>query len=392
MKPIALLIVGLLVGSAAGFAISNRNASLPNSFGMITNPEKAWKYVEVSEDAPIASVVDGSVYKFGRMELNSVGKHTFVVKNEGKSPLELTMEGTTCKCTMADLKEGDVLSVPPGESTEIKLEWRPKSYQDDFAQTARIGTNDPRQTILELRITGSVVRAIVIDPSEINFTNLSAGETRKASTKLLSQKETSFDITDMKITGEKSQFLSATQRPLTDDELAQSKDALTGYLIEVEIAPGLPLGNNQHDLVVKTTSKYGPELEIPIHSYVVGDISVIALKQFNRDKSLLYLGKLKRDEGVSSKLFLIVKGAHRDEVKATVKEVHPEFMKVTVEEKESINDGNVVKIPVSIEIPPGAPESNFLGPGKDKLGKIDLSIEGHPEIDEVNIGVYFSVD
>ncbi|MFN3153577.1 DUF1573 domain-containing protein [Bremerella sp.] len=392
MKPIALVLVCLLIGSAAGYGIAYRDASLPNHFGPVTDPELGWKSIPISEDAPKAVVEGGSVFVFGRMELNSVGKHTFVVKNEGKGMLELTMEGTTCKCTMADLKEGDTLKVAPGESTDIKLEWRPKSYAEEFAQTARIGTNDPRNSLLELRITGSVVQAIVLDPSEVRFTNLSAGETRKAATKVLSYKEESFEIEDVNVTGDQAELLSATHRPLTEEELEQSNGALAGYLMEVEVKPGLPLGTNRHTIVAHTSSEFAPELEIPVTSFIVGDISVIAVKKYDRDKSVLYLNKLKKAEGASTKLFLIVKGPHRDSVSVKVDETFPAFMEVEVGEPESINNGSVRKFPVSINIPAGVPEGNYLGPERKDLGKIALSVEGHPEITEVNIGVYFSVE
>lgn len=392
MKPIALLLVCLLIGSAAGFGFAYRDASLPNHFGPVTDPDQSWKEVQISEDAPKVEVEGGTVYAFGRMELNSVGKHTFIVKNVGQGTLELTMEGTTCKCTMADLKEGDTLSVAPGESTEIKLEWRPKAYQEDFAQTARIATNDPRLSMLELRITGSVVQAIVLDPTEVRFTNLAAGETRKAATKVLSFKEASFEIEDLKVDGDDSKFLSATQRPLNEGELEESNGALAGYLVEVEVKPGLPLGTNRHKVIAKTTSEFAPELEIPVTSYIVGDISVIAVKKYEREKSVLYLNKLKKSEGTSTKLFLIVKGPHRDNVEIELAETRPSYMNVEVGEAESINQGNVRKIPLSIEIPAGSPEGNFLGPERKDLGKIALSVKGHPEIQEVNIGVYFSVE
>ncbi|QDU74791.1 hypothetical protein Pan97_18070 [Bremerella volcania] len=392
MKPIALLLVCLLIGSAAGYGIAYRDATLPNHFGPITDPDQAWKSIPISEDAPQAVVVGGPVFLFGRMELNSVGKHTFVVKNEGKGVLELTMEGTTCKCTMADLKEGDTLRVAPGESTDIKLEWRPKSYSEDFAQTARIATNDPRNSMLELRISGSVVQAIVLDPAEVRFTNLAAGETRKAGTKVLSFKEEAFEIQDLNVTGDQSKLLTATQRPLTEEELKQSNGALAGYMLEVEVQPGLPLGTNRHTIVAHTTSEFAPELEIPVTSFIVGDISVIAVKKYDRDKSVLYLNKLKKAEGASTKLFLIVKGPHRNDVNVKVEETFPEFMKVEIGEPESINNGSVRKIPLSIDIPAGVPEGNYLGPERKDLGKIALSVEGHPEIKEVNIGVYFSVE
>ncbi|RCS41354.1 DUF1573 domain-containing protein [Bremerella cremea] len=392
MKPIVLLLVCLLVGSAAGYAIAVRDINTPNDFGAITDPSLMWKDVEIKEDSPMAVVEGGSVYAFGRMELNSVGKHTFFVKNEGKQELELTMEGTTCKCTMADLKEGDILRVAPGETTEIKLEWRPKAYQEDFAQTATIATNDPRKPTLELRITGSVVQAVVLEPSEIRLSNMAAGETRKAATKVLSYKDADFKINDLKVTGDGADLFTVTQRPLTTEELESSSGALAGYLVQLEVKPGLPLGTNRNSIVVDTNSEFAPELDISVVSFVVGDISVIAIKKYDRDKGVLYLGKLKQDQGISTKLFLIVKGSHRNEVSIKPKQTIPDYMKVEVGEPESINNGNVRKFPITLDVPEGVPAGNYLGPGREKLGKIVLAVEGHPEIKEVDIFVYFSVE
>ena len=392
MKPIVLLLVCLLAGSAAGYVIAVQDNSVPNDFGILTNSELSWKEIRNDANAPKAVVEGGSVFAFGRMELNSVGKHTFVVKNEGKSPLELTMEGTTCKCTMADLKEGDVLEVPPGETTEINLEWRPKAYQDSFGQTATISTNDPSQPTLELKITGSVVQAVVIEPNEVRFANLAAGESRSVALKVLSYKEPSFELMDLQVTGEGADHFSTKSRPMTAEELKDSEGSVAGYMVELEVAPGLPLGTNRNKLIAKTSSEFAPDLEISITSYVVGDITVIAIKKYDKNKGVLYLGKLKQDQSLSTKLFLLVKGPDRDNVKLALKSVRPEYLQVEIGEPESLSSGNVRKFPVSLEVPKGSPPGNYLGPDREKLGKISFSVEGHSEIKEVDIGLYFSVE
>lgn len=392
MKPIVLLLVCLLAGSAAGYAIAIQDNSVPNDFGIVTNSELSWKEIRNDEDAPKVVVEGGSVFAFGRMELNSVGKHTFVVKNEGKSPLELTMEGTTCKCTMADLKEGDVLEVPPGETTEINLEWRPKAYQVDFGQTATISTNDPSQPTLELKITGSVVQAVVIEPNEVRFANLAAGESRSVALKVLSFKEPAFELRDLHMTGDGAEHFQVSSRPMNTEQLSESEGAVAGYIVELEVNPGLPLGTNRNKLVAKTSSEFAPDLEISVTSYVVGDITVIAIKKYDKDKGVLYLGKLKQDQSMSTKLFLLVKGPDRDNVKLAVKNVHPEYLQVEIGESDSLNDGNVRKFPVSLQVPKGSPPGNYLGPNRENLGKISLSVEGHSEIEEVDIGLYFSVE
>lgn len=389
MKPLILLLVCVLAGSAAGFGIAWRESGYANHFGQVTDPDLSWTSGEVSGTAPKAVVEGGPVYKFGRMDLNAVGKHTFVIRNEGDAPLKLTKEGTTCKCTLSELAKGEV---PPGESVEVTLEWHPQAYAEEFAQTATLGTNDPRQPKIELRISGSVVQAVVVEPSEIRLTNLAAGETRTAAARLLSFKEPELQIEEVTVEGEQADLLAVTQRPLSESELTETTGVLAGYQIEVEVRPGLPLGTNRHKLKVKTNSESSPELEISVTSYIVGDISIIAVQKFDREKNVLYLNKLKQDEGISTKLFLIVKGPHRDKVTIEPKTSRPEYLQVKVGEGESISDGSVRKFPVQLEVPTGVPMGNYLGPDRKNLGNITLGVAGHPEIDEVNIGVYFSVE
>ena len=57
--------------------------------------------------------------------------------------LELWLVGnTSCSCTIASLKDGKKAQVKPGESTTIDLDWNTKTFENDYRQTATIGTND----------------------------------------------------------------------------------------------------------------------------------------------------------------------------------------------------------------------------------------------------------
>lgn len=389
MKPIVLLLVCLLVGSAAGFGIAWRETAHSHHFGPVTNPEQDWESAPPAEGVPKAVVEGGTSFAFGRMELNTKGSHTFIIRNEGDGPLRLTKQGTTCKCTLSALEDDEVL---PGESVEVTLEWHPETYAETFAQTAKIGTNDPENPTIELRISGSIVQAVLLDPRELKLTNLSTGETRQVTTRLLSFKDANLEIEEVSVQGENPQLLQVTHRPLEASELDETDGAVAGHEIQLEVQPGLPLGTNRHTLVVRTSSSDAPEVEIPVTSFLVGDISIIAVRKFDRDRNVLFLNKLKQTEGISTQLFLIVKGPHRDQVTIRPGEKRPDYLQVEVGEGESINEGNVRKFPVTIEVPKGAPAGNFLGPERADLGKISLQVEGHPEIEEVNIGVYFSVE
>jgi len=389
MKPLLIMVACLAAGSVIGLGVAFREASGTNHFGPITDPSLGWKTETLTERGPKAVVEGGKVHKFGRMELNSTGTHTFVIRNVGESPLRLTKEGTTCKCTLSELEKGEVA---PGETVEVTLEWHPNSYAEVFSQTATLGTNDPENPTIELRITGSVVQAMVLEPSVFRATNLSAGETRTLTAKFLSYKEEEVEIKSITASGDESEHYKFDHRPLTKAELAEHEGALTGFEITAVVEPGLPLGTHRNPFVIESTSTLLPTYESEMTVEVVGDITIVAIKQYREDRNTLYLGRLKQGEGLQTKMFLIVKGPHRDKISFEPGSTTPKDIQLEVGEPESINNGRVWKFPVAVTIPKDTPTMNFLGPKREALGRIQLRVKGHPNIEEVDLGVNFAVE
>ncbi|MEX0791712.1 MAG: DUF1573 domain-containing protein, partial [Pirellulaceae bacterium] len=372
------------VGAGAAY----RRVSLENEFGAISTAELARPASDL-QDTPTVEVEGGELHEFGKIELGAKGRHTFVLRNVGTAPLTLTKEGTTCKCTVSELAGGNVA---PGESAEVTLEWKAEQYSAHYSQTATIGTNDPKRPKVELRISGSVVKSVALEPNEVRFSRISAGESSKAGVKILAFKDEQIEIVDLTFEGEHQENYAVSQRPLTTEELQTEGDAKSGYLLEIEVKPGLPLGANQQKLKIKTSSEFAPELELPISGNVVGDITVVSTQKFNRERNILMLDRVKSDEGANATIHLIVKGPHRDEVTVQLKKVSPDYLQVEVDEIQSLNEGLIRRVPVHVTIPTGVPAANFHGPERDKMGRVRLEVQGHPEIKEVDVGVYYAVE
>src|SRR4051812_1387203 len=98
-----ILLVVLLVGLSAGGTVAlqylgteSGGSDLPIQIGV---PGKG------TASSPKA-VVEGDLrYEFGTLPQQTTGKHTWVVRNEGKSDLELVMNSSTCSCTLAKFKD-----------------------------------------------------------------------------------------------------------------------------------------------------------------------------------------------------------------------------------------------------------------------------------------------
>lgn len=137
--------------------------------------------------------VDDPVFNFGRLDPLTAHQHTFVIHNDGTEPLELTEGPTTCKCTVATLKDG---AVPPGGKVGVVMQWN-TGRDLVYSHTATIYTNDPRQKVVKLKLEGRVEVLLRCQPERLVFSRVDPGETPSASTVVYSQAWDQFEISQV---------------------------------------------------------------------------------------------------------------------------------------------------------------------------------------------------
>ena len=115
-----------------------------------------------SAAAPRAAVSETSK-DFGKVFEDKALAHTFVIKNEGNSPLKVEEVDPDCACTVANF-DG---TIPPGGRGEITLTIKPFSVLRDFLKKTTIRFNDPARPELVLTMKGYVQPIIEIQPSHI---------------------------------------------------------------------------------------------------------------------------------------------------------------------------------------------------------------------------------
>ena len=86
---------------------------------------------------------------------------TLIVTNEGNATLELKDVRTTCGCTLV---EPGRKSVPPGETTDVKVRYNSEGKQGHQESKVIIDSNDPRRPTVEMNISGEVKRAVKRTP------------------------------------------------------------------------------------------------------------------------------------------------------------------------------------------------------------------------------------
>lgn len=388
--------VGIGVGLTLTHLEKNQGANLFYS-------EDYWARAraEAVAETPVADLVkpakvevDGdAVFDFGSMERFSKMTHTFRLKSVGLSDLKLTPRRTTCKCTVSDINN---LYPKPGQVSEITVEWTGQTMMDspDFAQTVEVGTNDPDQPIVRLRIKGFVTETVRALPSELvlGIVSSNTGSTAKFAlfgfrSDHLEVLETTWDQTDI------AQYFDVTYEPLAADMVAKEKGASCGLLATVIAKPGLPLGPINQTIHIKAKADKEAAVDIPVKGETMSDIRLASSPGvFNPHFGLLRIGAIKRAEGAKAVLQLYVTGDHRHETNISVGEVKPaEYLKVSISPPKELSNGKTIQYLVTVEIPPGLQPANHMGGDQAPVGRIVLETT-HPQTKQIPIRVKFSVE
>lgn len=387
MRPFLVLIVSLFVGVAVGAASTIPQWSATNDFGSVTHPEV--KRVQSSNDPmPKAVVVGAEVFEFGKMNVDATERHVFEIRNDGNAPLQLEEAGTTCKCTLSTLAKK---MIPPGETVEVELEWHPIAYSESFMQTATLRTNDPRRPELELRIHGAVVRAVYMDPNEVNFGHVTAGDDLSASVSVISVVSDEFKLTGLKIVGDESGQATAKLVPLSDAELKATDGGRSGGKVEIFLPKGLPIGSTKMHVEITTNDPEAEMLTLPISVQIGGDINFISPVKIDQEKNVMLLGTVSGQKGKEVTVNVVVKGPYRDATELSVDKVFPESLDVKLGERKKLSETAVV-YPLKVAVPPGTAPASYLGGETGKLGEIRLGVKGNPQTEEVSLRIYFAVE
>ncbi len=320
---------------------------------------------------PKLELVGPPQFDFGTMPKRTDGAHSWEIKNVGEGPLEIWLEDTSCSCTVAkladDKKTGAAakksVTVPPGESTPIEVSWNTKEWIA-FGQTATLGTNDPKQRSVTLRVRGKVLMPVAIEPSEtVAFPSVSYEESSRSNLKILSPDQAGLKLT--KVTSSKPGLVVTDVKPMTPEEIKEL-GVLSGYHLIVEVKPGLPLGPFREEVVIQTDHPKQPEVKLAVSGRVMGPISVTPEK--------LGMPNVGSREGASRDVSLVVRGGKETHIEVAYA---PEKLKVAVvPDKASRVPG---RYRMTVTVPPGTP-------GGLVDDRIVLKTD-HPQAGEIKIPV-----
>ncbi|MGB0654725.1 MAG: DUF1573 domain-containing protein [Pirellulales bacterium] len=389
-NPWFVAIIAAILGSLTGSGTALLRAT--------TTPLRTGAFATRSANSsgprPVAQISE-TTYNFGRVSLGGTGSHAFVVRNVGTAPLLITKGTTSCTCTVSDFEgEGEgkkSRTVSAGDEIIVRIEWTGKGEGGPFRQRATVLTNDPNQPEIAFSIEGTVIPTWKAEPNGVFVSGLSANAASQAEVKIYTFSDQPPHLNTCQVADSSfAERIVVKNRPLTQDEIQEEPEAKGGFVLLIDISPGLPLGK------ISTAIKASFSLEdeeitavVPLAGIVSGDLMLVGQK-WDRNSNALRLGTVSAQTGLTTKIFLTAKGEFRDKVQPRVVDIVPEGLTVKIDPPSQIGGGDVVRIGIEIQIPPGAPPANNLCSETAEPGYIILET-GHPKTPALKIPVCVAI-
>jgi hypothetical protein len=392
----AATVIGLLAGVAVGYwearpwTVGDYLASTGDPAPGAAKDESS----PGSDSAKAKAVAPEILYNFGNMESGATQRHTFPLRNEGQGPLTVTYVSHTCKCTEVKIGDksvepGAVVTVPPGDELGIMLEWAAKVPPGPFRHGAAFSTTDDELKRLELTVEGEIVTSTTLEPSQLDFGFTHVDKPGKAEMVVMAFLEPKVEILSHEVLDEKlAEKVTVSFESLAPGQLPNPQ-AKAGVKVIATYDPKGTLGPFGGSLRLTTNIKKAPQLEVPIIGSVKGDISIFAPAGWNETTGILRMPTITSATGGKSQVFVTIRGEHAATTKLSLDRVDPEVLKATLGEPQKLRDG-LVRVPLTIEVPPGTRPMARMGEDQGGEGEIVLATT-HPGTSSIRLRVYFTV-
>jgi hypothetical protein len=138
--------------------------------------------------------VSETVHDFGRVSEDQQPTHTFLIKNVGSRPLEITNVHPQCACTATQYDR----IIPPGGQGTLTLSIKPFTLRGQFAKKTEVFLNDPDHPKVVFTLKGIVRPLIEVQPGYVIRFRGKAGEVLQRQIRLTSQFPESWEISKYK--------------------------------------------------------------------------------------------------------------------------------------------------------------------------------------------------
>jgi hypothetical protein len=132
---------------------------------LIPTPSRA----EAAPAAAPAIAVEAPVLDFGATDNGHVVEHTFLLRNAGGAPLAIFEVEPDCGCTTA---EPSGATIPPGGAASLAVRFDLRGRTGPQEVEILVHSNDPERPTIALRLVGTAVAEVRIEPYGFSFRDL----------------------------------------------------------------------------------------------------------------------------------------------------------------------------------------------------------------------------
>jgi hypothetical protein len=357
------------------------------------------------------AVVDHATYDRGIIELAADLEHTFVIRNEGQTPLRLTPGPSECACTVAELPRE---LLPPGGEAKVKLSISEAAKNDELkagpcARDIHVFTNDPHCRDLVLKVTATVSRRVTVAPSRVTLSLDSSKplspQERSFEAWVYSERWEQFDLSVAKLSRAQ---IECRIEPAAAAKLKE-RQACCGYRVAVTLPPDMAEGRFAESIEFAArenkgdcpdfrapTRSGGPKMGLSPSSSEVPGATTCRLEIGGRvngrltfyspkiaDHNVLQLGTRPRGERIRETLIVKLSDERR-RLRVQQIETEPAFLHARlVPYAGGPNGAGLYRL--EVEIPGDAPACAWTGPHR---GQVRLRTD-HPRLRTIELQVDF---
>ena len=395
MRTTIVIVLSCVLGVFIGFAVA-KSALTINAW----NPELEYKKHEelvreiaarmFNENAKVS--VSETLYDFGIKDVQEKGQHVFSVTNVGTAPLTLEVNQLTCTCTGI---EPSRQTIAPGRTGNLTVKWDAERATGFFKQGGTVVTNDQSYPEITFSIQGIFTPPIMLSPSSVAFPSISPTETYSSKIRIYGFERATLEILAAEWNN-KEHFdfkIEPSELDETEKENAIHRNARSVFEGTVTVKPGLPIGFFQEKFLIRTNSVGEPNVEIIVRGQVYSSGIAITGMGFNKESGVILLGKTNTGQRLARDLTITFSGSTASQADLKVKEVKPDWLKVSLTEPRELGAESSRRrfYSLTVEVPAGSPVGNYFKADQDSTAMVVLDT-GLTETPTLRIPVQFAVE
>lgn len=138
---------------------------------------------------------DQPVFDFGEAETGTMVEHTFTLRNDGNSSLDILEVKPSCGCTVVELTEK---TIPPGSSVDLRVRLSLEGRRGRQEKSLLVESTDPLQPRHRLAVEGIAVPRVKVSPRQVEFGKIDGAKPATQNLEVWTDRENfTFNILDV---------------------------------------------------------------------------------------------------------------------------------------------------------------------------------------------------